>query len=288
MKRPAIQKGLDLPKNVLVTICIPVYNEEAQIDEVVRNALSQTYRPLEIVILDNASTDRTFELCERWAQMHPEIRLHRHESNIGGWANLQIGLRLARGEFFCWLAADDRKSHNFIESNVTFLGANPGFVGVTGKEYFGDEIRTFDLSGETRIERIREFRTYCWRSNGLFYGLFRLSALETFPPQRPIFGADWAVLFWSLAAGRIGRNTDTSIVIGTGGLSNSANRYSFFRKKLAFWFKPFGDLEKQTLGWDFWFPEERRALKRSFAKLNLRAAVDQFRFEVRSSVAKGK
>lgn len=62
-----------------VTIGIPVYNEEKFVAETILSALNQTYKNIRIIISDNCSTDRTFEIAAKYAQVDGRIKLIRHE-----------------------------------------------------------------------------------------------------------------------------------------------------------------------------------------------------------------
>ena len=65
----------------LVSICIPSYNGEKWIREAIDSALAQTYKPLEIVIVDDASTDNTLEIIQSYRD--PRIRIEVNKKNLG-------------------------------------------------------------------------------------------------------------------------------------------------------------------------------------------------------------
>jgi cellulose synthase/poly-beta-1,6-N-acetylglucosamine synthase-like glycosyltransferase len=94
----------------LVTFALFTYNQEAYVAEAVEGALSQDYSPLEIIISDDASTDRTFEIVremvDRYRGPH-EIRLLRNEVNLGIGAHVTKVANLARGELIVAAAGDD-------------------------------------------------------------------------------------------------------------------------------------------------------------------------------------
>lgn len=91
----------------LVSICIPVYNGEAFIGETIASALAQTYPNTEIVVSDNASTDRTTDVVAAAAASDPRIRYERAGSNVGPVGNFNRCLDLARGTYIKILCADD-------------------------------------------------------------------------------------------------------------------------------------------------------------------------------------
>jgi glycosyltransferase involved in cell wall biosynthesis len=97
-------------ERLLVTFALFTYNQEAYVAEAVEGALSQDYSPLEIIISDDASTDRTFDIIrdmvDRYRGPH-EIRLIRNEVNLGIGAHVTKVANLARGELIVAAAGDD-------------------------------------------------------------------------------------------------------------------------------------------------------------------------------------
>lgn len=90
----------------LVSVIIPVYNVEQYLDECVQSVLRQTYRNLEIILVDDGSTDRSGELCDGYAAQDKRIRCI-HQPNGGLSRARNEGLRLAEGEFVYFLDSDD-------------------------------------------------------------------------------------------------------------------------------------------------------------------------------------
>jgi glycosyltransferase involved in cell wall biosynthesis len=90
-----------------VSVLIPVFNREKFIGECVDSALTQTFGEIEIVIVDNASDDGTWEICERLARMDPRVRIFRNERNVGPVLNWVRCAEEARGEFCKILFSDD-------------------------------------------------------------------------------------------------------------------------------------------------------------------------------------
>lgn len=91
----------------LVSILVPTYNGERFIEATLRSALLQTHRQIEIVVGDDASTDRTPEILARIAASDDRLRVIRHPANVGPFLNPAILLREARGQFVKFLLHDD-------------------------------------------------------------------------------------------------------------------------------------------------------------------------------------
>ena len=90
-----------------VSILIPVYNRKRYIAECIQSALEQTFTDFEIVIVDNASDDGTWEICQQFAAKDSRIRIYRNEENIGPVRNWKRCAEEAKGEFSKILFSDD-------------------------------------------------------------------------------------------------------------------------------------------------------------------------------------
>jgi glycosyltransferase involved in cell wall biosynthesis len=111
-----------------VSIGLPVYNGEAYLAEAIESVLAQTFADFELIISDNASTDRTSEICQDYAAQDDRIRYYREPNNRGiGW-NFTRTFDLARGELFKWQAHDDLCDPRMLEQCVQAFDANPEIV----------------------------------------------------------------------------------------------------------------------------------------------------------------
>jgi glycosyltransferase involved in cell wall biosynthesis len=90
----------------LVSTIIPVYNRPALLREAVASVLAQTYRPIEIIVVDDGSTDETGREMQALAEVHSEVRAI-HRQNGGPGAARETGRLAARGEFIQYLDSDD-------------------------------------------------------------------------------------------------------------------------------------------------------------------------------------
>jgi len=104
-----------------VSILIPVYNRERYIETCVRSALAQTIVEIEVVICDNASTDKSFEICKRLAAEDDRIRLFRNSGNLGPVANWRRCIDEARAPIGKLLFSDDTIAPEFLEQSMPWL-----------------------------------------------------------------------------------------------------------------------------------------------------------------------
>lgn len=124
-----------------VTIGMPVFNGEPYIEETIDSILAQTYEDFELLIVDNRSTDGTFEICQAYAARDPRVRCVRHRQNYGVVHNFNTAFRLSSGRYFKWAASDDILSAEFLASAVPILDRDPSVVMVYS------DIRTIDQHG---------------------------------------------------------------------------------------------------------------------------------------------
>ena len=101
----------------LVSIIIPVYNTQGYLERCVDSALGQTHRNLQIILIDDGSTDRSGEMCDAFASAHPQVEAH-HKENGGNSSARNMGLDNARGQWIAFLDSDDYISRHFVEQNL--------------------------------------------------------------------------------------------------------------------------------------------------------------------------
>jgi glycosyltransferase involved in cell wall biosynthesis len=108
----------------MVSIGLPVFNGGAYLEECLRAILEQTYTDFEIVISDNASTDNTRDICQRFREIDKRVRYIRQEMNLGAAKNYNIVFEHSRGKYFRWAAHDDVILPTYLESCVSEFEAD--------------------------------------------------------------------------------------------------------------------------------------------------------------------
>jgi glycosyltransferase involved in cell wall biosynthesis len=111
-----------------VSIGLPVYNGQRYLAAAIESLLAQTFTDFELIISDNASTDRTQEICREFAVRDSRIRCYREPKNKGIAWNFTRTFELARGEFFQWHAHDDLCAPTLLEREVAMFNADPTAV----------------------------------------------------------------------------------------------------------------------------------------------------------------
>jgi glycosyltransferase involved in cell wall biosynthesis len=118
-----VDSSMTAPAPPEVSICVPAYNAARWIARAVESALSQTYHSLEVVVVDDASTDGTLERVRELDD--PRIRLYSNRRNLGQSGNWNRSLSLARGRFIKFLCADDVLYPDCLEAMVALFAAHP-------------------------------------------------------------------------------------------------------------------------------------------------------------------
>lgn len=91
----------------LVSVVIPVYNRKHTIEKAIRSVLAQTYHNVEVIVVDDGSTDSTPTIVAALSKEDPRIRYIRYKTNRGAQAARNTGIRAARGEWIAFLDSDD-------------------------------------------------------------------------------------------------------------------------------------------------------------------------------------
>lgn len=144
----------------LVSILVPCFNGAAFLRESLDSILAQTYANIEVILLDDASTDDTPEIAREYAG---RITYVRQESNLGQFGNVNDGIRRARGELIAVWHADDVYLPTIARDEVEYLVAHPDVAAVYTTDLFidadGYEYGRMSLPREIRGERPLEYRT---------------------------------------------------------------------------------------------------------------------------------
>jgi glycosyltransferase involved in cell wall biosynthesis len=140
-----------------VSIGLPVFNGEKFLCDALDSILAQTFRDFELIISDNASTDRTREICESYAAKDDRVQLVYNDVNLGAARNYNIVVERSTGEYFKWAAHDDVCAPEFLERCVAVLDKDPSIVLCYPKmvdiDDDGKNLGTRDISHIPRSER---------------------------------------------------------------------------------------------------------------------------------------
>lgn len=181
----------------IVSVGLPVYNGEQYMEQAIDSILAQTHDDFELIISDNASSDRTQEICHAYMDKDARVHYHRNEKNIGLYRNFNRVFELSHGANFKWAATDDLCEPRLLERCLLVLNENPDTVLVCCNTKFVDqngqsidhEQPNWHIQDESRHDRMR-FAINTEQNIILFDGLMRARAIRKTPCFPDYYGAD--------------------------------------------------------------------------------------------------
>ncbi|PHM17961.1 MAG: hypothetical protein CJD30_04165 [Sulfuricurvum sp. PD_MW2] len=144
--------GRSIMNSPLISIVIPLYNGERFIAQTLESVLAQTYRNIEVIVVDDASTDRGCEIVRDYSTKDSRLRLLLSETNFGGPARPRnIGIEVAQGEFIAFVDADDIWKPHKLQTQLDFLVHNPDIDMLYSPAEIIDEHGTISPSRKQRF-----------------------------------------------------------------------------------------------------------------------------------------
>jgi glycosyltransferase involved in cell wall biosynthesis len=193
-----------------VSIGVPVFNGARFLTQALDSLLGQSMSDLEIDIADNASTDRTEEICRAYAAKDPRIRYFRHRTNIGAPQNWNFVARQSRGKYFKWASSNDYCPHVMLERCVAVLERERDVVLCHGKTCLVDEEsgRQEEYAHDISVMETRphlRFKTLCrtLALNNAQSGVIRRETLDRTQFDRAYPGGDMVLMAELALQGRI-------------------------------------------------------------------------------------
>lgn len=113
-------EGLFMKKTDLITVIVPVYNSELYLDSCIRSIVSQTWKNLELILVEDGSPDHSAEICDEWSEKDERI-IAIHTTNQGAGAARNKALDIAKGDCIAFVDSDDYISPIMLESLLSAL-----------------------------------------------------------------------------------------------------------------------------------------------------------------------
>lgn len=184
---------------MLISFIIPTYNDELYIEKCIQSLLIQTYSQIEIIIINDGSSDRTLEIINKLSSLDVRIKIHSTE-NLGVSNARNLGLSFAHGEYVCFIDADDELTSNATEILVNKVKTFKGLDGIVfnGKAIYEEKFlnqmptnvqATYNLSYKLNIlpNKVYEYKDFLlnqFKGNhfrgGIVFYLFKTSKLKEF------------------------------------------------------------------------------------------------------------
>jgi glycosyltransferase involved in cell wall biosynthesis len=189
-----------------LSVGMPVFNGGELFASALKSVLAQSFDDLEVVVSDNASTDRTEAVARDYARRDRRVRYIRQASTLPAMENFRFVLSQARGDFFFWAAHDDHWHPGFAAAGIAVLDVTPAAIGAYGmsRNAIGDTLLyqpPYGLDAADPMQRVRHYLD----SNGpdmLIYSVFRRDALDGVPWMKSIC-PEKAVIMHALCRGAL-------------------------------------------------------------------------------------
>lgn len=152
--------------SILVSVVIPVYNVESYLDECIESVILQSYNNIEIILVDDGSTDTSGNKCDKWAKQDSRIKVI-HQANIGLSGARNSGIKISKGRYITFVDSDDTVNIDYINilinsilessSDISICGLNRFFDGedsIFNNEDSKGSTEVVTLSSDEAIERI--------------------------------------------------------------------------------------------------------------------------------------
>ena len=170
----------------LISVIIPSFNRKKFINKAIESVLNQDYNNVEIIIVDDGSTDGTYEYLKEKYKKNESITLYRNKKNLGAGLSRKKGYNLANGKYVIFMDDDDYYTdYNFFKQSMYILKQKPNIGMVCASsiiEYVNEEKfekSILNIKGEIKKEEyLNEFQQKYMKSNSTFTTVFRKETLD--------------------------------------------------------------------------------------------------------------
>lgn len=163
-----------------VSIIVPIYNGEKFLAEALESLRKQTFKDFEVIIVDDGSTDKSFEIALDFLAKDERFQVFHRPTNRGASRAINYGLFRAQGEYIAILAADDYYLDEFLEKSLKCLEQNPDAAGV-----YTDFIEYYEEKGIKVARCLSDFCAHCLVEKDV------INFSATIFRYRPWFNPDW-------------------------------------------------------------------------------------------------
>jgi glycosyltransferase involved in cell wall biosynthesis len=191
-----------MTRHPLVSIGVPIYNEERFLSEALASLVAQDYENVEIVIFDNGSTDSSPEICRAFVAGDERVRYFRHDVNKGAAYSFDRVFQLSSGSYFTWASGHDMRAPSAIRKCVEFLEQRPdvvlcyprtSLVAYDGARLQDMDVDRLETAGLPPAKRMRHVILRINAGNAI-YGVVRSAALRQVTRPQAIFWSDLVFL----------------------------------------------------------------------------------------------
>ena len=120
-----------------ISVIIPIYNVEEYLERCVESVVNQTYKNLEILLIDDGSPDKCYKICDDWAKKDKRIKVV-HKENGGLSDARNVGIRYSTGKYLCFIDSDDCIDENYIQYMYQAIKDNCSDIAICKFRKFSD------------------------------------------------------------------------------------------------------------------------------------------------------
>ena len=120
-----------MQKQLLLSVLMPVFNSEQFVTDAIKSILNQSFKDFEFLILDDASTDKSFEIIKDFEKKDCRIKVFQNEKNLGVVESRNKLINLSKSKYIAWIDSDDIALENRFEEQIKFLEEHPD-IGLLG------------------------------------------------------------------------------------------------------------------------------------------------------------
>lgn len=218
---------MNLPK---VSVIIPLYNAGEYLEETIQSVINQTYKNIELIIIDDGSTDNSLSIAQNYSNDFISVI---QQVNLGASAARNHGLLLAKGEYIQFLDADDLLSPSKIEEQVKSLRKSPNYIAVCNTIHFTENTdiehltpNDYEKSFLMDSANPADFLVNLWGGNSEYGSMVSIHAWLT-PKKLIEMSGGWNEALSYDDDGEF----FARVLLSSNGISYNENVFSYYRKQ---------------------------------------------------------
>ena len=200
-------------ESIKVSLGIPVYNESRFLKKTIDSLINQTYSNIEIIAIDNASTDNSFRILKEYSNKDPRLKIFKNDKNIGLSNNFNLLVSKSSGEYFGWIGAHDIYNKDYIEkmvskiiknNNSSVVFSNVSKIDSDNKIIINKKETGFQLLNNNKFIRLLKIPWLIKGSGDIVMGIFEVDKLKkTDLFSKSVLWADVFLVYQLASTGKI-------------------------------------------------------------------------------------
>lgn len=157
----------------LVTLGMPIYNGELWLNQAIQTLIAQDYPNTSILLIDDCSSDNSWNICQKYSAEHTNITIERNNKNLGAVGNFKNVLKKAEGKYFVWCSQDDYWEKDFVSELVCRLESNPDSAIAMGRTMIHSDDDNHSYEVLIVPKQDSKFKGYFSQSFWLMYPFYK-------------------------------------------------------------------------------------------------------------------